>query len=410
MKVGMDKLDKIALMALAIAGSAVAMPAAAADQQLSASDYEELSAARDLMDQGKYARALRNLQSLLDDVEGIAYDEAIVLQTMGYAHLNNSQRASAIQDFKRALDRDALPAEPRHDVQRVLGRLYAADKQYDKARKILEEWLAQTSKDAGVEDYVALADVYAQLKDYDDGIGAIRKVIALNAKPERSHFQLLIAMLFQSKRYDEAAQTLEKMIGIWSQEEKYWTQLANTYLHQNEDRKAHTTLKLAYHKGLLDSQSELLNLVQIGMSVGLPDHAARVLSKGLENGTIDATRKHWQLLASAWTQAKETENAVQAYDRVAQFGSPGKYRLRQAELYMRENNWRKVLEYVKQAINSEGLDTPGKAYLLRGMAHTRLQEYGEGLAALNQARKYDNTAGQAGRWVKYVHRRQKLES
>ena len=125
---------------------------------------------------------------------------------------------------------------------------------------------------------------------------------------------------------------------------------------------------------------------------------------------IESSEQNWRLLAQAWRQANEVPQAIAALDHVAEFGSEGEIRMRQAELYMNQNSWRQVLAYVNKAIAAGDLDSPGKAYLLKGMAYTRLNDYDQSLAALQQAGQYQDMAGQAQQWSQYVEKKKALDS
>ena len=398
------------VLALALSTAAGTSPVAAAEKSLSQANYEKLSAARDLMNGGDYETAVDKLNALLKQVYGDDYSAAVVLQALGYAHLNNDLKPLAIQDFERSLARQALPAAPTRDVQHVLGRLYAEEGRNDKARNTLEDWIAAKQQDSSAADYISLANVYAQLKDYDKGIAAIEKALAMSSQANESHYQLLVAMQYQSTRYDAATETLKTMIERWPGKTQYWSQLANIYLQAGKNEKAHSVLKLAYYKNRLDKASDVLNLARLGMTTGVPDQAARVLADAMEKNRIESSEQNWRLLAQAWRQANEVPQAIAALDHVAEFGSEGEIRMRQAELYMNQNSWRQVLAYVNKAIAAGDLDSPGKAYLLKGMAYTRLNDYDQSLAALQQAGQYQDIAGQAQQWSQYVEKKKALDS
>tara|TARA_B100001079_G_scaffold194285_3_gene168003 strand:- start:980 stop:2269 length:1290 start_codon:yes stop_codon:yes gene_type:complete len=399
----------LALILVLSAGPGMS-PAAAAEKSLSQAHYEKLSAARDLMNGGNYATAVNKLNALLKQVYDDDYSAAVVLQALGYAHLNNDLKPLAIQDFERSLARQALPAAPTRDVQHVLGRLYAEEGRYDKARATLEDWIAARRQDPSAADYISLANVYAQLKDYDKGIAAIKKALAMNAEANESHYRLLVAMQYQSKRYEAATDTLKTMIEHWPGKARYWSQLANIYLQAGDNEKAHSVLKLAYYEDNLDKTSDILSLARLGMTTGVPDQAARVLADALKKNRIDSNEQNWRLLAQAWRQANEMPQAIAALDHVAAFGNEGEVRMRQAELYMNQNSWRQVLAYVNKAIAAGDLGSPGKAYLLKGMAYTRLNDYEQSLAALRQAGQYQDMAGQARQWSQYVEKKKELDS
>jgi tetratricopeptide (TPR) repeat protein len=130
----------------------------------------------------------------------------------------------------------------------------------------------------------------------------------------------------------------------------------------------------------------------------------------MQNGRIAPSNEHWELLAVAWARAKETDQAVEAYGKVAQLSGSGEAHLRQAELYMQNDEWQKVINATDQALKLGKLKSPGRAHLLRGMAYTQMREYPQGLNAFGEARRYNDTASTATRWVQYIRQRQQVES
>ena len=391
---------RVSLAACLLAASAVQ---AADGPTLQRSTYNKVEAAHKLMEQGRYDQALRDMRALLQDTKR-DYDRAVILQTMAYAHVDENDYPAAIDAFERAIALDSMPPAPTGQLRRALGRLYAATDQHAKARDMLEAWIAGNDQ-ADAADYAALASVYSQLKAYGKGIDAIRKAIRLQATPPQSHYQLLIAMCFESGRYAEAAEVLETLVRRWPDEKRYWTQLANVYINLDEHTKAHATLKLAYRKNLLASESELLNLVRVGMLAGVPDQAARVLDAELESGRIESNRENWALLAQAWSRARETDEAIRAYGKAAEYADDGRYQLRQAQLHMREGNWAAAAETAQAALERGGLESPGQADLLLGMARVRQERYEEALQAFGRAQRHDETANEAGKWARYAERR-----
>lgn len=380
----------------------VAVPAHAA--QLSRATYEELSEARELMDGGQTGESVAMLKKLLADVENRAYAKAITLQTLGYAYTEAGNDRAAIDAFERAVAIDDLPREPRLRIRNMLARLYARTEQYGKAKEQLDTWFAEIDSPAA-DDHALKASILVQLERYPEGIEAIRRAIEMAGEPNEPYHQTLVALLYNAERYAEAATALEEMVANWPGEKRYWSQLAGVYLNLERNEDAHAVLKLAYRRGMLEEESELVRLARVSLSIDVPAQAAELLQAEIERGRLANNEAHWELAGHAWARAREWGQAIDAYARAAQHGSAGKYHLRRARLYTYQNDWEGAIRAARSAIDSGSLDSPGEAYILIGRGHLERGDFEEGLAAFEQAQRFSNTADQAQQWSRYAARR-----
>ncbi|WP_077529147.1 tetratricopeptide repeat protein [Vreelandella utahensis] len=390
--------------ASAIVGLCAAAPAQS--QELSRSTHKALNEARELMDEGKHDAALSELEQLLDKVEKRDYEKGLTLQALGYAYLGMERERDAIDAFERSLAVEALPDTPRLKLQNMLARLYARTEQYEKAYGYLEDWFAEI-EDRGADDYALKANILAQLDRGEEGIEAINKAIEISDRPREQYYQLLVSLQYRSDRFAPAAETLQTMLTLWPDKGQYWTQLASVYLNLERNEDAHAVLELAYRKGLLESEDEILRLARTGLTIGVPAGAAELIEREIERGRIEANEDHWALAGQAWMRAKEWERAITAYDEAAQQGSPGKYHLQRASLFTRLNDWQGVIDAARTALQGDDLENPGKAHILIGRGYLELGEHDQAMAAFNEARDYTDTAKQARRWHQYADRQKK---
>ncbi|HET7369855.1 MAG TPA: hypothetical protein VFK45_03340, partial [Gammaproteobacteria bacterium] len=105
---------------------------------------------------------------------------------------------------------------------------------------------------------------------------------------------------------------------------------------------------------------------------------------------------------SAWTQAQETDQALETLDKAAKLADDGKLYLRKAQLCYGQAEWKCTIKAAEQAAAKGGLDEPGNAYLMKGMALTQVEQYDQAKEAFHKAERYDSTRKQAKGWIKYV--------
>ena len=74
------------------------------EKALTESAYRELASIDDLIDQGRFQRALTTLNRLMPKLEAQTYDRAVSLQLLGHIHSAMGNRPAAISAFKQALE------------------------------------------------------------------------------------------------------------------------------------------------------------------------------------------------------------------------------------------------------------------------------------------------------------------
>ena len=118
------------------------------------------------------------------------------------------------------------------------------------------------------------------------------------------------------------------MIERWPDKKSYWLQLSQIYYKlENEDR-ALAVLALAYRKGLLDKESDILYLSSLYSNTNVPYKAAEVLEKGIRDGLVKPTKSHWTMVAETWYNAEELEKSLAAFVEAGQVAPDGDIDLR----------------------------------------------------------------------------------
>ncbi|WP_456378121.1 tetratricopeptide repeat protein [Thiolapillus sp.] len=368
---------------------------------LSERTYKRLTTIHELMGESKYKEALKRLDELLPRVRKHKYEYATIMQTYGFAYAAQDKYKQAIEAFNEALKTEALPDRVQLSMRYNLAQLYAAVPDWKAAARAYEQWLVATEKPSA-DSYAFGATIYAQLKQYGKAIPKIKKAISLGKKPRENWYQLLLSMLYQKKQYSEAAQVLETMVAFWPDKKQYWKQLSGVYFTLKKNRKSLAVLELSRKQGFLESERDLMNLVNMYLLQGIPYKAAKILEKEMNAGRIERTGKNLQKLGEAWMRAKETDEALQELQAAAQVQKKGVLYLRLAQLYTDKENWNKVIELANQALSAGGLKNPGDAWLLKGMALYETGKKQGAIAAFGKAMKYNKSKRQASQWLTHV--------
>ena len=73
----------------------------------------------------------------------------------------------------------------------------------------------------------------------------------------------------------------------------------------------------------------------------------------MADGIIEKNRKNWQSLASAWFQANEFENTIQALEQTANLSSDAQPFLQLAYLLSEQNRYKEALKFANNALQRQ---------------------------------------------------------
>ncbi len=383
----------------------VSLPAFTADKNKSATVspwlYKKLTKTEKLISQKSYQAALKSLQKILPDVEQGSYEQATVLRSLSSVYALQGQYNKAVIALKKCLELNALPENQKLQSVLNLGQLYMASEQYAQAVKTLKPWLAK-NPNPDVDISVLLANAYAQLKQYRKALPHIKRAITTSKKPAESWYQLNLALYYELNDYQSAANLLAKLLPLYPNKKEYWEQLASVYQQLKQYKKAVSIQHLAYKKGFLNSEKELLALTNLFLYVGSPYKGAKLLSEALANKQIRHNSRNWETLATAWQQAKELDKAITALEKASSLSKKGRLYHRLGQVYVEREKWQKAIVAFNKALAKNGLKQPGATYLLLGMSHYELNHIKQARAAFNKAKNYRKQRKAAIQWLDYI--------
>ena len=136
----------------------------------------------------------------------------------------------------------------------------------------------------------------------------------------------------------------------------------------------------------------------------VPFKAAAALQKGIEDGIVEGSEKHWTMVADAWYAADAAENALAAYEHAGKASTKGDIDLRRAYILVDMERWDEAVEALEAAIEKGGLKERkfGEAYLLLGMSEFSLGNFSEASTAWGRASKYPKQKKAAQQWMNHM--------
>lgn len=388
------------LAGLVVMAFVTCVPVPTIADSVTAKTYNRLTEAQDLMASNDVEGAVAKLEALLDNVKADTLDQALTLQMLGYAEMSAERFDRAITHLKRSLALNKLPEKVKYNVGYMVAQLHAAQNEFNEALAFAAEWF-ETLAHPSPQQMMFMANIYAQTERYDQAVPYAERALAQAEKPREAWHQLLTAAYFELGRYQQAAATLQRMLNVWPDKPGYWEQLASVYLVLEDERRALATLRIAWLKGVLEKGSSIRSMVQLAVTRGVPEHAARMVEAAFEEGLLAADEDNLDLLANAWVAAREYDPAIAAFTRLASLKAGGAPLVRAANLHIEAGRWESAEQTLREALE-RGLDKPGNAWLLLAIACAEQDKFSEGTAALRKAGAFDDTRQQAARWRSYI--------
>ena len=134
-----------------------------------------------------------------------------------------------------------------------------------------------------------------------------------------------------------------------------------------------------------------------------------MLARGMESGVIKPTRENWELLSQAYQMAQENELAIGALQKAAALADDGELFVREAQLHAAVDNWEGVQRAAEHAVEKGGLENPGRAWMMIGMAAYERGENAAALRALREAAKHADSKRNAEQWIQYINNQIRAE-
>lgn len=367
--------------------------------------YRRFDTIQELYAQNKYQEALTAIQTYLK-TDLNAYERAMGEQIHGFVLISLDRLDEAVPRFEKAIELDALPNNAHFNMMRSLAQLYASSEEWQKSIDMMTQYLRYQPMPTP-EDSIMMAQNYAQMTRYRDALPWIDRAINDGgAKVQESWYQLKLAIHFELKDYRGALPVLKILVARWPNKLQYWETMAGLHQELNQDADALAALMTAYDGGLITTQPKLLNLVRTSMYLDLPYQAGQILSRAIDAGQVEANEANLRLLLQAWTNAREYNRAAATIDRLAALTGDGNLLVQKARLMMEQNQWQVTADAARQALEIGGVDKPGGAWLMIGIAEMELGNLREARRAFQQAQEFDaNTRRQAREWQRFVEDR-----
>ncbi|MCF7971573.1 MAG: tetratricopeptide repeat protein, partial [Methylococcaceae bacterium] len=367
MKKRMHQGLKIGLISLSLIAGAGVHAEEEKVRSISPQLYTQLTKVEALINSHAYSQARQKLEEIIPELKDKSYEQALALRSLASVYALENNYVQAAKLLEKCLASQALPEAQEQEALLNLGQLYMATEHYQKAVNILQPWVQKNSSNADQQVSVLLANAYTQLKQYRKALPYIEQAIRQSKKPQESWLQLNLALHYELGNYSAAADILKELVASTPDNKAYWLQLATVHQQLNQFAQALAIQDLAYKKGYIQSESAILQLFNLYLYNKQPYQAATLLSKELDRQRVKKNSDHWELLASAWSNAREYQQAISALEKASALNDKGELYLQLGRIHVEQERWQDAINAINKALKKGDLKQPGDAYLLLGM-------------------------------------------
>jgi tetratricopeptide (TPR) repeat protein len=331
------------------------------------------------------------------------FEQAQLYNMLGGIYVQMEQYPKAIEYYKRYVETPSVPEANMLNVSYYLAQLYLATENYKEAIRLLEQYIAR-SEIVGADHYYKLGQAYYMNEQLDKALPNIDRAVTMYEQSDRlppeGLYQYQMSLYYSRENYPKVIEVLEKLVRHYPKT-SHWRTLAQVYGLAGRPLDQLHAFDTIYTAGALNQEKELRLLASLYLEQEYPYKAAKILQEGVDEGQVEQTSRNLELLAGAWSLAKEQDKSIPVMEQAAAKADDGELYARLSQLYLSIDEYQKALDAGREALKRD-LKKPANVHLYMGMSLYNLENYDEALQAFREARKDKTVASQANTWMRLV--------
>ena len=408
------KLCMLLLAGMLVCTNAIAQGSGQADKQdntktkraqaVSKEVYERITKAQELGEAEDYQGALKLLNKLYDPDELTEYEQANVLNYIGFLHYNTENTTAAITTFQKLL---AIPSlEPQMEKQTTLtvAQLLTMDERYEESLITIDKWFVLETN-PGPDPFILKAQIHYNLNQYQSMIQPIENAMQVakdrGKAAKENWWELLNFAYFQQENYGKVRDIQKILLQTWPKK-RYWKSLAGAYTELGQDEKLIYAYDAAFTQGMLEKGTEFVTMSQLYLQAEVPYKAAILLEEKMSAGIVEKNEKHYRLLSQSWMLAMEDAKAIPALKEAASLSDNGEVDARLANSYLNIGDYPSCVKSARTAVRKGDLKSPDNVQISLGMCLYNVQKYADSKAAFRKAAKVPRSQRTSRQWIRVI--------
>jgi len=329
------------------------------------------------------------------------FDKAFTNRFIGLMYAQKGSQKEAIRYLKLAITPDVLNEKEQGESLKNIADLQMGEEQYKEAIVSYHAWMDFTGESDAIA-WVKLSQANLALEQFKEVIPAADKAIAAYGdKQSPNPYIIKINSYHERKMYKETIKVLETALQLFPETKMFWVQLASLYAMTEDFTKSLSTLDLAYKKGFLTTEREIIMLANLYAQSELPHKTAMLLEKFIDSGVVKRDDKNIKTLANAWHGAQHIDKAADYYGELAKMTNDSKHYKKQGALLNQDEQFTKAIVALKKAIEV-GIKNPGSVYQSIAESYYYLEKYKQANTYILKAMKDPKSRRSAKGWIGYI--------
>jgi tetratricopeptide (TPR) repeat protein len=356
-----------AMSAVAVTGFVVPMSAHAQDQaaqegrQFGAKAGQVVNDALTFINAGQHQQALNKLNEAIAITDLNAYERSTIYQMQGSSYYELNNYGGAIQAFENAISAGGLLPNEAEGLRVNIAQLLIGNGQFARGAQMLEDYLRRGGQEK--PKYVEyIMQAWVQAENYSRALPWAEKWFRNASPKERRHFDLLNFLYNTLGMPAKQADIVKQMINRWPEDKTLWDAWASMLANGGREQEAFEVNKMLYLGGALNSEQDLMKVVQYYSFYDMPYQAAEILEREIKNGRISRGSDKLVQLSNLFRQAREYKRAIPILEEAAASSGTAKLYADLGEALYNEGQCQKAETAFKEAIN-RGYDA-GKSWML----------------------------------------------
>ncbi|MFM9271002.1 tetratricopeptide repeat protein [Halomonas elongata] len=303
-----------------IAGACLFVSSAWAAPTLSGGIIDDLQGLEARLKSGEHAaveaKATRQAERLAGGNASDRWARALYLQLAANAEVRRGNVQAAVEHLATARGtRGVEPAQADRWLRQEAG-LRARLGETGRARELLGDWLERHGGDA--DTHWLMAQLQAESSRWEQAADWAQRALAGDASPSQQRLGLAATALQRAGRQKEALAVLERQLAGAEDDPQARRRAAGLAQRMGDPGRAAALWETAWRRGVLSGADDLMQRIRLHLAAGTPARAAEILSRTLEEGSLDDSLENRRLLAEAWQAARDHDRALTAWREVAE--------------------------------------------------------------------------------------------
>lgn len=357
-----------AIAIVATVGVGTAAGQACEETQFSSANAENyLKAETELMVNENPQAALAALNALRAQQLN-CYEEGAAMQLSAAIKIQTEDYAGAVRDLEALISRGFIAGDNLVSAYYNISQIYLTMDNKEKALEYFDLWMGVGGQPNRSQQWT-LAVLYQQMDRFPESLRWAERVFAIDGPgADRSVYDFLIFLYDKTGNFAKKAELLEILLARDPSDRRLWDAIAGDYFRGGQERKAFEVQKAMYLGGILQTEDELMRIVNFYNSFDVPYSAAKILEKEMNAGRISKNYERLELLANLYQVAREFQKAIPVIEEAAEMAPNGKMYERLGRSFSELQDWAEAEDALIKAIDKGGLDNAGLAWVLVGQS------------------------------------------